>query len=66
MGQMRSGHHRRSGARSLSKKAVKSHEAEEDYGADKGVGFKFEHAHQAHSFIRDVNANHRDLVADQH
>lgn len=43
--------------------AVKKHEAEHDYSADKGEGFKFKHEHQARDFAKHVNSNHKDLDA---
>lgn len=43
--------------------AVKKHEAQHDYSADKGEGFKFKHEHQAKEFVRHVNSNHKDLAA---
>lgn len=43
--------------------AVKKHEAEHEYSADKGEGFKFKHKHQAKEFAQHVNSNHKDLAA---
>lgn len=47
------------------KAMAEKYSAEFDYAADKGLGFEFEHSHQADGFVRDCNARFRDLSAER-
>ena len=43
---------------------VKAHGGELHYGSDKGVAFKFKHAHQAENFHRGIMSKFRDLGSE--